>query len=247
MGEAAPVHHLCLARQTLHLLLISSLHFFLGFHKLLLEHSMALSLCPLAFKNHLASDLLSKLTHESRSVSIFKELLVVDIKDTLAAQIFIAVEPGDKLILTRRQRLTHELAEELSLVEALLTLLLSGLLLWCVDLAVVEGVRDLVEWVDTLCVGGKVLLEAGQLWLEQISIERGLRTGADGLCSTVPSACHLLVLHEDVIIALFVSSSCSLLRVNEVVECAAGLASGGEVVLFLETVNLRLVFLEPCT
>ena len=109
---------------------------------------------------------------------------------------------SNDLVLCRAEPLAHQLAEKLSSVEVLFTLMLSFVsFTTVVELTLIVRLLNLVERMETFCLSLEVILESGQLRLQLISIRLEL-TEVRLDWDFIRAAGHLLVTSIDVIIIL---------------------------------------------
>ena len=187
---------------------INQLVFILGLSKHLLDLGMALAFRPLARQNFLAAHLLSDLGRESRPLPVLEEFFVVDIHDVLESHVLVALHTCNELILAWSESLAHQLAKKLPLVKLLFPLDLSLLLLLCAHFLVLERIGNAIEWMHTLRFCCEVLFERRHIRFHVIFFDLGVDwLPSLALSFVLISACHLLVLSEDIVVVFLLGLS----------------------------------------
>ena len=155
---------------------------------------------------------------------------------------------SNDFVLCRAEPLAHQLAEKLSPIEVLFTLMLSLVsLTTVVELALIIRLLNLVERMETFCLSLEVILESGQLrrqlisiWLElaEIRLDRDF----------IRAAGHLLVTSVDVIIVLLFflgGLSLSIVFSYKLIEHLSREGCGIKVLITLINIGLSGILLEP--
>ena len=127
---------------------------------------MTLTLLPLSRHHFLSAQLLTLLLHELNLDPVVQELLIIGVKLSFDAQICILMHASNDLVLCRAEPLAHQLAEKLSPVEVLFTLMLSLVsLTTVVKLALIVRLLNLVERMETFSLSLEIILESGHFRL----------------------------------------------------------------------------------